>query len=227
MSPPEQKWPLLTNTWWERKLFSSLETEPSGGLKRESWDGVFHPGQLSTLNPSCGPILSNHVYLNWLAHDKIQYSKRFRQGYWSAAHLYSWFYLWIWCSDHRVFMNRLWTFAEWNRLNFMVRLVSPGWQYSLPLNVWSLRKPLYKNILVTTSTIFASVTSAIALHDRSEIMVCPCSVTNHHWGSKVHASEYIFFREASRISRKVCAILCEGDNIFTHFSNASAYNMHI
>ena len=36
----------------------------------------------------------------------------------------------------------------------------------------------------------------------------------------MHASEYIFFREASRISRKVCAILCKGDNIFTHFSNA-------
>ena len=71
MSPPEQKWPLLTNTWWGRKLFSSLETEPFGGLKRESWDGVFHPGQLSIFDPSHGPMLSNHVYLNWLAHDKF------------------------------------------------------------------------------------------------------------------------------------------------------------
>lgn len=32
---------------------------------------VFHPGQLSTFNPSHGPMLSNHVYLNWLAHDKF------------------------------------------------------------------------------------------------------------------------------------------------------------
>lgn len=127
---------------------------------------VFHPGQLSTFNPSHRPMPSNHVYLNWLAHDKFTIVRD--SGYWSATHLYSWFYLWIWCSYHdsyslnRVFMNRLWTFAEWNHLNFMVRLVSPGWQYSLPLNVWSLRKPLYKNILVTTSSIFASVTSGIA-----------------------------------------------------------------
>lgn len=163
MSPPEQKWPLLTNTWWERKLFSSLETEPSGGLKRESWDGVFHPGQLSTLNPSRGPMLSNHVYLNWLAHDKFNIVRD--SGKATGLPLiciHDFISEYDDYSLNRVFMNRLWTFAEWNRLNFMVRLVSPGWQYSLPLNVWSLRKPLYKNILVTTSSIFASVTSGIA-----------------------------------------------------------------
>lgn len=32
---------------------------------------VFHPGQLSTFNPSHRPMLSNHFYLNWLDHDKF------------------------------------------------------------------------------------------------------------------------------------------------------------
>lgn len=124
---------------------------------------VFHPGQLSTFNLSHRPMLSNHVYLNWLAHDKFTIVRD--SGKATSLPLiciHDFISEYDDYSLNRVFMNRLWTFAEWNRLNIMVRLVSPGWQYSLPLNVWSLRKPLYKNILVTTSSIFASVTSGIA-----------------------------------------------------------------
>lgn len=62
---------LYSPTHDERENFFPPWRQPFGGLKRESWDGVFHPGQLSIFDPSHGPMLSNNVYLNWLAHDKF------------------------------------------------------------------------------------------------------------------------------------------------------------